>query len=323
MRHFLILVVATATTAFPTRFSFAQGAANYPTRPVRVIVAVAPGGGTDLLARMLSQKLSETLKRQFVVENRAGGGNAIGYGFVAESAPDGYTLLAATPSLTFGPALRPDFPDPIKGFAPISLVASFPFMLLMHPSLPVKSVKELIALARAKPGALDWGVSSGSFSHLVAAYFVSAADIKVTFIPYKGTGQVLIDAIAGRVQAFFGNVLSYLPQVKSGRLRALAVSSAERSSALPELPTISESGVRGYDVSGWHGWVAPAGTPTAIVSKLSAEFAKAVRSPDVAKTLVRDGGNPIGSTPDQFRQLIAAEVPRWRKVVKDSRMRVE
>jgi tripartite-type tricarboxylate transporter receptor subunit TctC len=219
--------------------------------------------------------------------------------------------------------LRADFPDPVKGFAPISIVASFPFMLLTHPALPAQSVKDLIALARSKPGALDWGVSSGSFSHLAAAYFVSAANIKVTFIPYKGTGQVLIDALAGRVQAFFGNVLSYLPHVRLGRLRALAISSVERSSALPELPTISESGVPGYDANGWHGWVAPAGTPTAVVSKLSAELARVVRSPDLATTLVRDGGNPVGSTPEQFRQRIAAEVPRWRKVVKDSGMRVE
>ncbi len=325
MRYFLILVVAPVTIALSPGFSFAQGVADYPAKPVRVIVASSPGGGIDTPARMLAQKLSENLNRQFVVENRPGAGNTIGYGLVAQSAPDGHTLGAVSVSLTYSPALRPDvLYHPVKDFVPISLVTKYPLLLVAHPALPVKSAKELIALARAKPGALDMGVgSSGSTTHLAAAYFASAANIKVTLIPYKGGGQVMVDLIAGQIHMFFGPVLPTLPHVKSGRLRALAVSSAERSSALPELPTISESGLRGYDMTAWHGWVAPAGTPPAIVRKLSAEIANAVKSPDVAKKMAEDGAEPIGSTPDQFRQLIAAEIPRWRKVVKDSGMRVE
>lgn len=325
MRDFQILLVIAATIMSYPRFSFAQGVTDYPTKPVRVIVAAAPGGGTDSRARMYAQEMSKNLGQQVVIDNRPGGGNTIGYGLVAQSAPDGYTLGAVTPSLTFSPALRPDLPyDPLKDFAMISLATKAPFLLLAHPALPVKSVGELIALARRKPGALDMGVgSSGSSTHLAAAYFASAANIKVTLIPYKGVAQVTIDAIAGQIHVFFSGILTDWPHVKSGRLRALAVSSAERSSALPELPTISESGVRGYDVTVWHGWVAPARTPTAIVNKLSAELVRAVRSPDVAKRLVENGEVPVGSTPEQFQQVIAVEVPRWRKVVKDSGMRVE
>ncbi len=325
MGYFQIVILIAATITLPLRFPFAQGVTDYPTKPVRVILASAPGTAVDVVGRLVAGKLSENLKRQFVVDNRPGAGGTIGMGLAAKSAPDGYTLLSVAPVFTFGPALRPDLPyDPVKDFVPIALVAKAPYLLVVHPSLPVKSAKELIALAKSKPGALDVGVgSSGSFTHLATAYFAFTAKIKVTIIPYKGSGQVMVDAIAGQIHMFFGSVLIALSHVKSGRLRALAVSSAERSSVLPELPTLSESGVRGYDVTFWNGWVAPAGTPAAIVSKLSAELGKAVKSPDVAKNLAEDGGEPVGSTPEQFEQLIATEVPRWRKVVRDSGMRVE
>lgn len=323
MRYFQILMVVAAMTALPLRVSFSQNVADYPAKPVRVIVPTAPGGGTDIPARMFAQILSESLRRPFVVDNRGGGGGVIGASLVAKSTPDGYTLLAVAPIFTIAPALNPDLPyDPITDFVPISLVMKGPYLLLVNPSLPVKSVKELIALAKSKPGALDIGVASGGGSHLTAALFASMAGIKVTLIPYKGSGPVTIDTISGQLHMFFGNVGSNAPHTKSGRLRTLAVSSAERSSVLPEVPTIAES-IPGFDVTFWHGWLAPAGTPVAIVRKLNAELAKAVRSPGVIKKLAEDGGEPVGSTPENFRELISVEIPRWRKVVKEAGIRAE
>ena len=324
MRRIQIVMLVMLMTALPLRYALAQDAADYPAKPVRVIVPTAPGGGIDIPARFLAQKLSESLQRPFVVENRGGAGGLIGHGLVAKSTPDGYTLLAVAPLFTIAPALHADLPyDSIRDFAPISLVTKGPFLLLVNASLPVRSVKELIALAKSRPGALDIGVSSGGGSHLAAAWFASLANIKVTLVPYKGTGPVTVDTLAGQLHMFFGNVLSNRSHVKSGRLRALAVSSSERSSVLPELPTIAESGVRGYDVTFWHGWIAPAGTPPAIVAKLNAELAKAVRSPDIIKRLADDGAAPVASTPEAFQQLIALEIPRWRSVVKSAGIRLE
>ena len=302
----------------------AQERTEYPIKPVRVIVASGAGGPSDIQSRLLAQKLSESLKRQFIIENRPGAGGTIGYGVAAKAAPDGYTVLSVVPTLTFSPALQRDLPfDPVRDFAPISLVGRAPYIVAAHPALPVKALKELIALAKAKPGALTMGQTNGSPNHLAAAYFISAANVKIRVIPYKAFNQVLIDAMAGEVQVLFGSPLNTLPHVRSGKLRALAVSSAQRSAVLPQLPTVAESGVPGYDVTSWYGWVAPSGTPTAIVNLLSRELARAVKLPDVSKTLAEDGAEPVGSTPAQFQQLIAGEVPRWRKIVQASGMRLE
>ena len=319
MKSLRWIAIALALLPMP---SFAQS--DYPLKPVRVIGAFSAGGGNDLQARMVAQKLSESFKRQFVVENHSGGGNTAGYGLAAKAPADGYTLLSIPAAFTFAKALRPDLPyDPVTDFAPISLVARSPYLLLTHPTLPVKTVRDLIALAKTKPDALNMGVTNGSSTHLAAVYFARAANIKVTLIPYKGVGQVTIDTISGQVHTCFGSVLVALSHAKAGRLRALAVSSLERSAVLPQLPTISESGVSGYDMSAWNGWMAPAGAPPAIVSKLSVELARAVKSAEIAKILAEEGGEPVGSTPEQFRQLIAAEVPRWSRMVKDAGMRVE
>ena len=313
-------IVFTASSA-----AHAQGAGDYPNKPVRVIVAQSPGGGTDIQARMFSTKLSENLSRQFLVENRVGAGNTIGFAFVAKAPPDGYTLGAITPSFTFSPALYKDLGyDPVKDFAPISNVTQAPYLLLVNPSLPIKSVKEWIAYARANPGKMNAGVGgAGSFTHLAMAWLADSAKVDVSYIPYKGTGPVLIDLMAGQLNTTFGNVLSTLPHVKSGKMRALATSMNKRSAVLPDLPTIAESGFPDYNLNTWHGWTAPAGTPSAIINKMSQELAKVVKSPQISEQLAADGGEPVGSTPEEFRKLIAAEVPRWRRVVTNAKITVE
>lgn len=297
----------------------------YPAKPVRVIVGLAPGGGTDIQARLFSQKLSENLGRSFVVENRPGAGGTVAYAQVAKSSPDGHTLLAVASGYSITPAVYAKLPyDPIKDFAPISLMVQAPILLMVHPSLPVKSVKDLVAIARAKPGMLDSASAGhGTSNHLALELFNILAKVKITHIPYKGTGQALIDAIAGQVHMVFGNILSSIPHVKSGKLRALAVTSAKRSAVLPELPTISESGVPGYETSTWHGWLAPAGTPAWIVNRLHAEIVRSVKSPDLLERLAPDGGEPVGSTPEQFARHLVVEITRWRKVVRDAGVRVE
>jgi tripartite-type tricarboxylate transporter receptor subunit TctC len=305
---------------------FAQGAAeNYPARPVRIVIGLAPGGGTDLQARLFAQKLSENLGRPFVVENRTGAGGTIAYAQIAKSPPDGYTLLGVTSGYTITPAVYSNLPyDPVKDFAPISLVAQAPFLFLTHPSLPVRSVKDLLALARTRPAMLDCGTAGhGSSTHMAFELFRTMAGVNITHIPYKGTGPALIDAMAGQVHMLFGNVLSTLTHVKSGRLRALAVTTAKRSRVLPDLPTVSESGVPGYENSTWFGLLAPAGTPAAVLNKLNAELVKTSRSPDIVERLAPDGGEPVGSTPEQFSRHLALEITRWRKVVKDAGMKVE
>ena len=324
MQYFQILMFVAATMALSPRLAFAQGAADYPNKPVRIIAAAGAGGGADIIGRIFAQKLTENLKHQFVVENRPGGGDTIGIGLAAKSAPDGYTLMVATPSLTISPALHPTFAvDPIRDFAPISLTNKAPYLLVVHPSLPARSVKELIALAKSKPGELNIGITVGGTQHLATAYFASMANIKVTNVPYTQAGQIMTDTMGGQIQGYILPVQTTLPVVKSGRLRALGVTTAERTPVLPELPTITESGVPGYDVSGWYGWITPAGTPAAVISKLNVELIRALRSPDVARRLADDGAVVVGNTPEQFGQMIAAEVLRWRTVVKDLGIRVE
>lgn len=305
----------TAAVALAPSLGSAQNAADYPAKSVRVVVPLAPGGGTDIQARLFSAKLSENLGRQFIVENRAGAGNTIGIVHVAKSQPDGYTLLAATPSLTFAPAIQKNADyDPVKDFTAISIVTRAPYLLVVNPSFPAKSMQELLAYARANPGKVNAGAGSGTLTHIAMAWMSDLGGIQLNHIPYKGTGPVLIDLVAGRTQMAFGNPLSTLPLVKSGKLRALATSMNKRSLVLPDLPTIAEGGLAGYDLNTWHGWVGPAGMPMAIVNKMSQELAKVVKSPQISEQLKDDGGEPVGSTPEEFRQLIASESVRWRKI---------
>ena len=300
-------------------------AESYPAKPVRIVIGLAPGGGTDIQARLFAQKLSENFARPFVVENRTGAGGTVAYAQVAKSPPDGYTLMGVTSGFTITPSVYEKLPyDPVKDFAPVSLVVQAPFLLLTHPSLPVRSVKDLLALVRAKPGVIDCGSAGhGSSTHMAFELFKAMAKVNITHVPYKGTGPALIDTISGQVHMLFGNVLSTMASMKSGRLRALAVTTAQRSKVLPDLPTIAESGVPGYENSTWFGLLAPAGTPPAVVSRLNAELVKISKSADVIERLAPDGGESVGSTPEQFVRLIATETARWGKLVKEAGIRFE
>jgi tripartite-type tricarboxylate transporter receptor subunit TctC len=326
MRHRWLAVAAVAVIAFSPCVVSAQGPADaYPAKPVRLVIGLAPGGGTDIQARLFAQKLTENFGRPFVVENRTGAGGTVAYAQVAKSPADGYTLMGVTSGYTITPAVYAKLPyDPARDFAPISLVAQAPFLLLTHPSLPVRSVKDLLALVRAKPGVIDCGSAGhGSSTHMAFELFKAMAKVNITHVPYKGTGPALIDTISGQVQMLFGNVLSTMASMKSGRLRALAVTTAQRSKVLPDLPTIAESGVPGYENSTWFGLLAPAGTPPAVVSRLNAELVKISKSADVIERLAPDGGESVGSTPEQFVRLIAAETARWGKLVKEAGIRFE
>jgi tripartite-type tricarboxylate transporter receptor subunit TctC len=289
------------------------------------VVGLAPGGATDIQTRLFAQKLSETLGRSFVVENRSGAGGTVAYTQVAKSPADGYTLLGVAGGYTITPFVYSKLSyDPVRDFAPISLVVQAPFVLLTHPSLPVKSVKDLLALARAKPGALDCASAGyGTSTHMAFELFKALAVVRITHVPYKGTGQALVDAMSGQVHMLFGNVLSSLPHARAGRLRALAVTTSKRSTVRPDLPTIAEAGVPGYENSTWHGWLAPAGTPAAVIGRLNAELVKASRSPDVVDRLAPDGGEPVGSTAEQFARFIDADLARWSKLVKEAGIRFE
>ena len=305
--------------------ALAQPADTYPSKPVRVIVGLAPGGGTDIIARLLTLKMSDNLKRPFIVENRTGAGGTVAYALVAKSPADGYTLLAVASGYAITPAVYPKLTyDPIKDFTPISVVVQAPIVLMVHPALPARTVKDLLALARSPHARLDAASAGhGTSNHLALELFNSLAGVKIAHVPYKGTGQALVDLMAGQVQVMFGNILSSLQYVKTGKIRALAVTSAKRSPAMPELPTVMESGVPGYETTTWHGWLAPAGLPQELVAKLNTELARAVRSRDVMDKLGDDGGEPVAGTPDQFKNHLATEIARWRKVVRDAGIRAE
>jgi len=321
----LSVSLCAAATVLPGAARAQSVTEPYPARPVRVIVGLAPGGATDIQTRLFAQKLSDSLGRPFVVENRTGAGGTVAYAHVAKSAPDGYTLLGVAGGYTITPFVYSKLAyDPVKDFAPISLLVQAPFLLLTHPSLPVKSVKDLLALARAKPGALDCASAGhGTSTHMAFELFRALARVNISHVPYKGTGQSLVDGMSGQVHMLFGNVLSSLPHARAGRLRALAVTTAKRSAVLPDLPTIAEAGVPGYENSTWHGWLAPTGTPPSILGRLNTELVRSTRSPDVVERLAPDGGEPVGSTPEQFRRHIADELARWGKLVTATGIRFE
>ncbi len=297
----------------------------YPAKPVRVLLGFAPGGATDIVARMFAQKLSESLGRSFVVENRPGGGGTTATTLVIKSPPDGHTLLAVSGTFSITPAITKSLPfDSLRDLMPISLVNQSPFLVVVHPALPAKNIRELVALTKAQPGKLDYGsAGQGSNVHLAVELLNSMAGTKMNHVPYKGTGQALIDLMAGQVQLTVANIMSGLPYARSGRMRGLAVTSAQRVKASPEIPTVSESGVPGYVVTSWNGWLAPTATPPEIIAKLNAELVKAAKAPDIGERMAADGGEPLGTTPEQFRQHLVDEIARWRKVVQVAGISVE
>jgi tripartite-type tricarboxylate transporter receptor subunit TctC len=326
-REFLEANVALAlTAAWPRAFAQADAAADYPSRPIKLIVPFAPGGGTDIVARVIAQKLGEAWKQPVVVENRAGGNGTIGAAAVAKAPPDGYMLTMMTASHSVNVTLQgTKHPyDLLKDFAPISQVTTQPYVLVVNPEVPAKSVKELIALAKAKPGKLTYGSSGiGGTSHLSGALFCSLANIEMTHVPYRGGEPAMADVVSGQIDMLFSTRLQSRGFIAAGKLRPLAVTTAARSPAMPELPTMQEAGVPGYEVAGWYGVLAPAGTPPAIVNKLSREIVRIVHLPDVTEKMASDGSEPVGSTPEQFAAHIKAEVDKWRDLIQKTGIRTE
>ena len=296
----------------------AATAQAYPTKPLRLIVPQSAGGSTDQVARPLAQHMGAALGQSVIVDNRPGAGSTIGTDVVAKSAPDGYTLLAVAASFSMSPSLYRNLPfDPVRDFAPISLLSSLPNILSVHPSLPVKSVKELTAFAKTRPGQLNFGSSGvATGTHLSMELFMYMTGIRMVHVPYKGGAPSVTALMSGEVHITFATISTALPHVKSGRLRALAVSTARRSPAAPEVPAIAESGVPGYDYASWIGLLAPAKTPPAIISRLNAETVKALQTPEIKAILAAEGSEPIGNSPEQFSAILKTEVARWAKVVK-------
>ena len=315
----LAVALVTIVAGWP---AIAQG---YPAGPVRVIVPFPPGGGVDGAGRLISQKLSEALGKQFIVENRPGANGMIGSELAAKSAKDGYTLMVNGANFVTTPSLYGKVTyDPVRDFEPLSLLALAPNVLVVHPSLPAKTVKELVALARARPGEVNYaGSGSGSTPHLAAELFNTLAKVTMVHVPYRGTGPAIVGLMSGEASVMFMPTTNAVPLVRSGRLRALAVTSRERVPAMPELPTVSESGLKGYESSQWYGLLAPAGAPADVLGLLSAQVMKIMQAPDMKQRLTGEGLVAVGSTREQFTAHIKTELTKWAKVIKASGAKVD
>jgi tripartite-type tricarboxylate transporter receptor subunit TctC len=299
-------------------FARAQAPA-YPDKPVRFVVPFTPGGSADIFARAIGQKLGEAWGQQVVIDNRGGSAGIIGSEIVAKAPPDGHTLmLGITANVAINPGLFPRLSyDPVRDFAPVTLIAAAPYVMLVTPSLPARSVPEFIALAKARPGQLNYAsTGSGSAGHLTAALFASMAGVQLTHVPYKNIGSILVDMFAGRIEMMFVGLVSAQPHVKAQKLRAIGISGARRSPLMPELPTVAEAGVRGFEVTGWYGVFVPARTPPPIVAKLNADIVRILKLPDVSERFAAEGAELVGNTPAQFSAYIAGEIAKWSRVVK-------
>jgi tripartite-type tricarboxylate transporter receptor subunit TctC len=299
-------------------------AQQYPAKPVRIVVPFAPGGGSDFIARFMAQRLTETLGSQVIVENKPGAGGVLGIEVGVKSPPDGYTLTLIASSYTVNPSIYKLHFDPVADVTPIIQISQGPLLVVANPTLPVKTIKDLIALAKSKPGDVNFASSGqGSVIHLATELFDSMAGIRMNHIPYKGTGPALTDTIAGQTNIFFSSTANAMPHVKSGRLKAIAVTTAKRIPALPEVPTVAESGLPGYDVTLWHGLIGPKGLPRAIVDRINGEVTKSLTLKETAAQLQNDGVAPAGGTPEQFAAQIKKEIGIWRKVVADAGVKAE
>ncbi len=301
-------------------------AQTFPSKSIRFLVGFAPGGSTDIVARIIAQEMSKSIGQQVVVENRPGAGGNIAAEAASKAPPDGHTIFACTTGVfAIQPFLYSKLPyDPDKGFAHITQTGSLPYIVVTHPSLPAKNIREFIAVAKARPGEINYASSGiGTASHLSAAYFASVAGLKLTHVPYKGSGQIMGDLIGGQVVMLFDQPVSSMPHVKAGKLRVIGISSGQRFVTMQDIPTIAEQGVAGFEAISWAGACAPGGTPRPIVDRLHSEIVRVLKMPDIRERLLRDGIEPIGSTPEQFMEHTKKEAVKWGKVVKDSGARVD
>ena len=305
-------------------FAFSAAAQTYPSKPVRIIVPFAPGGGSDFIARFTAQRLSGSFGSQVIVENKPGAGGLLGIEQGVKADPDGYTFTLIASSYTVNPALYPLKYDPVNDITPVVQISQGPMLVVVNPKVPAQTAKELIALAKAKPGTLNFAsAGQGSVTHMACELFAYMAGIKMNHVPYKGTGPALTDTISGQTDLFCTSTATALPHVKAGRLRALAVTTANRLAAEPNVPTLAESGVKGYDVALWHGLIGPKGMPKVAVDKMNAEVNKLLKSKETADQLQTDGVSPKGGTPEAFREQIRKEVALWKKTVAATGVKVE
>jgi len=316
-----VLLCAFFIAAF---FPMTAAAQTYPSKPVRLIVPFPPGGSNDVVGRMIAAQLSTRLDKPVIVENQGGAGGLIGTEMAARSQPDGYTLLLVSVAYAFIPAIYKLPYDPATAFTPVAILGAGPVVIAVTSKLPVNSMKELIALAKEKPGELNYATAGvGSFQHLASELFKLQAGVDIVHIPFKGGGPAMMDVIAGNTQITIGSLIQMLPQIKAGKLKALGVGSANRIAALPELPTISEAGVPGYEVTNWWGIVVPAGTPRSIIDRLHKDLTAVVASTETKKRFETEGAEPLSMSPDEFGRFIAAETVKWARVVKEAGIRAE
>lgn len=319
-RHRLLLTLV-ALLLMPA----GAGAQGYPAKAVRLVVGFPPGGATDVVARTLGQKMSEAFGQPVVIDNRAGAASNIASEHVAAAPRDGYTLLMGTISLAINGSLYRNLPyDALKDLAPVSQVTSAPFLLVLHPSVPARNLKDFIALAKARPGQLQFGsAGNGSGAHLFAEMFRSMAGINITHIPYKGAAPATTAVLSGEIPFMFDNIVTTLPLAKAGKMRAIAVTTLARAAAAPDIPTVAEAGVPGYDANSWFGVFAPTGTPPAVIARVHGELIKILKAPDVRERLASFGAEPVGTDPAQFATFFRNEVAKWGKVVRESGARVD
>ena len=314
------LIAASATALVPIQYACA-----FPERPIRVVVPFPPGGGADITMRIMSDALKQQFGQPVVIDNRAGASTIIGTELVAKARPDGYTILIATTTFAINPSLHAKLPyDPLADLAPVTLVALTPYLLVVHPSLPVRTVKDLVALARGKPGQVIYAsVGNGSATHLATEMLASRAGIKLVHAPYKGSAPALNDLLGGHVTMYIGSMPASLPQARSGKLRAVAVTGPHRAPPAPEVPTVAESGLPGYEFTAWYGLFAPAGTPSALVSQLNTTVRSVVGRADIRERFLAEGNEAVGNSPQEFAAVIKADIAKYAKVVKEAKIKPE